>query len=148
MPLKLFQVEQNRMINYISSGKAIALTKENNQKAVQQSIGSQDYTHVFTSPKIALSKKFKVNILDNSRFARRLFLLAIDKIYLVEEWRKSFRPLYAEIGKVWKCIPSHVPLLGVSAMLTKDMRLCILSKAGFQDEYHLMQTSLNRLEIQ
>lgn len=85
IPLKLLQAEQNSMINCISSGKAIALTGENNQKAVQQSIGSQDYTHVFPSPKIALSKKFKVNVLDNPRFARRLCLLAIDEIHLVEE---------------------------------------------------------------
>ena len=42
------------------------------------------------SPEIALSKKFKANILDNPRFARRLCLLAIDEIHLVEEWGKSF----------------------------------------------------------
>ena len=131
MPLKLLQAEQNLMINRVSSGKAIALTGENNQKTVQQSIRSQDYTHVFISPEIALSKKFKANILDNPRFARRLCLLAIDKIHLVEEWGKSFRPLYAEIEKVQKRIPPHVPLLGVSAMLTKDMQLCILSKTKF-----------------
>ena len=34
MPLKLLQADQNSMINLISSGKAIALTGENNQKAV------------------------------------------------------------------------------------------------------------------
>lgn len=66
----------------------------------------------------------------------------------MEEWGKSFRPLYAEIEKVRKRIPPHVPLLGVSATLTKDMRLRILSKARFRDEYHLMQTPLDRPEIQ
>lgn len=35
MPLKLLQAEQNSMINRIASGKAIALTGDNNQKAVQ-----------------------------------------------------------------------------------------------------------------
>lgn len=34
MPLKLLQAEQNSLINRITSGKAIALTGENNQKAV------------------------------------------------------------------------------------------------------------------
>lgn len=85
------------------------------------------------SPEIALSKKFKANILDNPRFARRLCLLAIDEIHLVEEWGKSFWPLYAEIEKVRKRIPPHVPIQGVSATLTKSMRLRILSKAGFRD---------------
>ena len=35
MPLKLLQAKENLMINHISSRKAIALTGENNQKAVQ-----------------------------------------------------------------------------------------------------------------
>ncbi len=65
----------------------------------------------------------------------------------MKEWGKSFRPLYAEIEEVRKRIPPHVTLLGVSATLTKSIWLCILSKTGFRDEYHLMQTSLDRLEI-
>lgn len=148
MPLKLLQAEQNSMINRIASGKAIALTGEDNHKAVQQSIARQNYTHVFTSPEIALSKKFKANVLDDPRFASRLSLLAVDEIHLIEEWSKSFRPLYAEIEKVRKRIPPHVPLLGVSANLTKAARLQVLTKAEFLDEYKLMQTSLDRPEIQ
>lgn len=73
------------MINQIANRKAIILTGENNQKVVQKFIASQDYTHIFTSPEIALSKKFKANILDHPRFASRLSLLAIDKIHFVEE---------------------------------------------------------------
>lgn len=90
MPLKLLQAKQNTMINQIAQGKAIALTGENNQKDVQKSITSQNYTHVFTSPEITLSKKFKINVLDNPRFSNRLLLLAIDKIHLVEKWGKAF----------------------------------------------------------
>lgn len=56
------------MINQVTGEKAIALTEENNQKAVQQFIAYQDYTHVFTSPEIALSKKFKTNVLDHPGF--------------------------------------------------------------------------------
>lgn len=85
MPLKLLQAKQNSMINCIPNGKAIALTGENNLKAVQQAITTEGYTHVFTSPEIALSKKFKANVLDNRCFSDRLSLLAIDEIHLVEE---------------------------------------------------------------
>ena len=147
IPLKLLQAEQNSLINQIASGKAIALTGKNNQKAVQQSIARQNYIHVFTSPKIALSKKFKTNVLDDPCFSSRLSLLAIDEIYLVEEWRKNFCPLYAEIEKVKKRIPPQVPLLGVFVTLTKSACLWILSKAGFCNDYKLMQTSLDCPEI-
>lgn len=84
MPLKLLEVKQNSKINRIFNREAITLTGENYQKAVQQAIGNQDYTYVFTSHKIALSKKFKANVLDNPQFARKLCLLAIDEIHLVE----------------------------------------------------------------
>lgn len=67
---------------------------------------------------------------------------------MIEEWGKSFWPLYAEIEKVKKHIPPQVPLLGVSATLTKVAQLQMLAKAGFRDEYKLMQTSLDRSEIE
>lgn len=100
IPLKLRQAEQKAMINCIPSKKAIALTEKNNHKPVQLDIATQSYTHIFTSPEIRLSKKFKKNVLDNPIFANRLSLLAIDEIHLVEEWGKSFRPLYAKIEKI------------------------------------------------
>lgn len=148
MPLKLLQAEQNAMINRLPKGRAIALTGENNQKETQQRIANGSYTHLFTSPEIALSKKFQANILDHSGFAQRISLLAIDEIHLIEEWGKSFRPLYAEIEKIGTRIPPHVPLLGVLATLTKAKRLQILDKARFREDYVLMQTSLDRPEIQ
>lgn len=85
MPLKLLQAKQNTMIHRIPNGKAIALIGKNNYKAVQQFIVCENYTYVFTSPEIALFKKFKANIPDDHRFASRLSILAIDEIHLVEE---------------------------------------------------------------
>lgn len=147
MPLKLLQAEQGALINKLPRGKAMVLNGENNQKDMQLEIAKGGYTHIFTSPEIALSKKFKKNVLDSSQFTDRLCLLAIDEIHLVEEWGKGFRPLYAEIEKVRKRIPCHVPLLGVSATLTKKVRINVLEKTGFHPDYRLMQTSLDRPEI-
>ena len=147
MPLKLLQIEQSEMINRIPRGKGIVLNGENNNKRVLEDIARGGYTHIFTSPEIALSKKFKNCILDQPSFTDRLCLLAVDEIHLVEEWGKNFRPMYAEIEKVQKRIPCYVPLLGVSATLTKSVRTRVVEKAGFLPNYHLMQTSLDRLEI-
>lgn len=78
------------MINRIPNRKAIALTGESNQKTVQEAIARELCTHIFTSPKIALSKKFRTNVLDNLIFACRLLLFAIDEIHLVEEMGQFF----------------------------------------------------------
>ena len=100
MPLKLLQAEQSGLINQIPQGKGIVLNGENNTRNVLAGIANGGYTHVFTSPEIALSKKFKSSVLDQSSFTNRLCLLAIDNIHLVEEWGKNFRPMYAKIQKV------------------------------------------------
>lgn len=73
------------MINQTTTEKAILLTNKNNSKAMQKYIGSQNYIHIFISLKIALSKKFRESDLDHLRFTQRLSLLAIDKIYLVDD---------------------------------------------------------------
>ena len=119
MPLKLLQAEQSKMINQLSNGKALMLNGKNNHKHVHKKAAKEGYTHIFTSPEIALSKKFKKNILDDPEFTDRLCLLAIDEIHLVDKWEKTFCLLYAEIEKVRKRIPCNIPLLGISGTLTK-----------------------------
>lgn len=74
--------------------------------------------------------------------------MAINEIHLVEEWGKSFRPLYAKIKKVIKQILPQISLLNVSATLTKSAYIEIFIKAGFCDNYELKQTSFNHLKIQ
>lgn len=100
MPLKLFQAEQNTIINWIPKGKAIALTGDNNKHSIQLKIANGDYIYIFTNLEIALLKKFKKNVLNNLRFAERLGLVTIDEIYLVEQWGKNFKLFYAKIEKI------------------------------------------------
>lgn len=74
------------MINRkLLNGHAIVLNGAKNKGSTQCEIARGHYTHVFTSPEIALSKKFKKNILDQHLFSDRLCLLAVDEIHLVEE---------------------------------------------------------------
>ncbi len=138
MPLKLLQAEQSKLINQIPQAKGIVLNGENNTQRVFADIASGGYIHVFTSQEIALSKKFKNSVLDDCSFTDHLCLLAIDEIHLVEEWNKNFRPMYAKIEKVQKRIPCHVPLLRVSATLTKSIYSKVIEKAGFLPNYRLM----------
>ncbi|MCJ1470687.1 hypothetical protein MMC07_009334 [Pseudocyphellaria aurata] len=148
MPLKLLQAEQSDLINRrIPGRKAVVLNGNNNTLELWKVIATGRYTHAFTSPEITLSKQFKNDVLVHREFTNRLRLLAIDEIHLTEEWRKQFRPLYAEISKVRKRIPCQVPLLSVSTTLNRRVRGIVVEKAGFQPEYCLMQTSLDRPEI-
>lgn len=84
IPSKLLQEKQNAMINRIPNSKAITLTGENNQQSTQRKIATKNYIYLFTSLEIALSKKFKTNLLNNAHFSDHLCFLAIDEIHLVE----------------------------------------------------------------
>lgn len=84
MSLKLLQAEQSEMINQIPNGKALVLNGENNHKYIHKQAATGGYTHIFTSPEIAFSKKFKKNVFDDPEFTDRLFLLAVDEVHLVD----------------------------------------------------------------
>lgn len=85
MSLKCLQAKQSEMINQLPNEKVLVLNSKNNYKHVHKQAAKGGYTHIFTSPKIALSKKFKKNILDDTKFTDRLCLLAVDKIHLVDQ---------------------------------------------------------------
>lgn len=69
MSLKFLQVEQSEMINQLPNGRVLVLNDENNHKHIYKQATKGDYTHIFISPEIALSKKFKKNILDELEFS-------------------------------------------------------------------------------
>lgn len=100
--LKLLQAEQSKLINRILLGKKIVLNGENNTQSVLADITNGGYTHFFTSLEIILSKKFKNNVLNDCFFIDYLCLLAIDEIYLIEEWDKNLQSIYTKIEKVQK----------------------------------------------
>ena len=145
--LKLLQAEQSRIINQIPNKRELVINSENNHKHVYKQAAKGGYIHIFTSPEIVLSKKFKKNILDDPEFTDRFCLLVVDEIHLIDQWEKAFHSLYTKIEKVWKKIPCNVLILGISATLTKQAQTKILDKAKFRTGYCLMQISLDRPEI-
>lgn len=54
-------------------------------KILLNKIQSGIYTHIFTSPKIAISKKKFCKVLQHSNVQQQLVLVAIDKVHLVED---------------------------------------------------------------
>ena len=88
------------MINRSLGGKRIVLNGESSTNAVFIEVVMEGYTYVFISLEIAISKKFKKYLLDCFFFTNHLYLLAINEIYLLEEWSKSFRQIFAESEKI------------------------------------------------
>lgn len=85
IPLKLLQAKQSTIINRIANAKSIVLNGKNNLVSVHKKIVKDGYTYVLTSLEIALSKKFKKNVLNQSNFTSRFCLLTIDETHLVDQ---------------------------------------------------------------
>lgn len=85
MPLKLLKREQSEMIYYIPYKKGIVFNKKNNTKQILIDIAIENYSYVFTNPKIDFSKKFKQNILNKLLFINCFYSFAINEIYLIRK---------------------------------------------------------------
>lgn len=90
MLLKFFQVEYSFIITQKPNKKVFVLNGKNNYKYIYRQVVKKDYIYIFTSFKIAFLKKFKKNILDNSKFMDWLHILAIDKTYLINPWSQDY----------------------------------------------------------
>lgn len=55
--LKLLQMKPSKIINFLFYEKTIILNKKNDQKYIQDNITYENYIYIFTSLKIALSKR-------------------------------------------------------------------------------------------
>lgn len=84
----------------LSKGKNIVFNSENNSNSIFTKVSKGGYTYIFTSLEIAILKRFKKYILDQFCLTDYPCLLAVNEIYLVENWGKNFCPIYAEIYKV------------------------------------------------
>lgn len=61
------------------------LKEKNNNNHVFDNIIKERYTHVFISPNISFTKRFKNTILDQIFFNNWFALLSFEKIYPVEK---------------------------------------------------------------
>lgn len=99
MSLKLLQIEQNKLINWLSKERNIVFNSENIHHNIFNKVSKGEFTHVFISSEIAISKKFKKCILEHFSFTNCLSILVIDEIYLLKKWNKNFDLIYTKIEK-------------------------------------------------
>ena len=75
------------------------LNGESMTKELLNEIQSGVYTHVLTSPEIAISNKEFRLVLQHPNVQQRLVLVAIDEVHLVEDWG-SWRKDYYKLGEL------------------------------------------------
>ena len=146
LPLLALQAEQQERLKSIG-GRPFVLNGETNSKANREIIRVGQYTHILTSPEIAISVDFNRDILRDPGFSSRIALFAVDELHLVQQWGREFRPDYMNIAIIRKRMPANVPMLGVTATMNPKLLKEIVKSAGFNLDVSIISTPLDRPEI-
>ncbi|KAE8229341.1 hypothetical protein CF326_g5693 [Tilletia indica] len=94
---------------------------------------------VFASPEAILKNPATQSVLQNPRFKSRLRFIVVDEAHIIKTWgltpsaRSSlpFRPAFSEIQTLRARLGSHLPLLAVSATLSKATVRAIIPLLNF-----------------
>lgn len=146
MPLSLLEEDQARGINAIQGCAACVLNAATNSESLRQKIKNGEYTHVLTSPEIALHKNF-LPILHHEPFLNRLALVGIDELHVVQQWGESFRPNYSQLQVLRARVGPTVPWFGTSATLDPAMLQAVKVSAGFSTDVRVIHTDIDRSDL-
>ena len=108
MPLLALEEDQKSAIKKMqANSNPCILNGELMTKELLNEIQSGVYTHVLTSPEIAMFNEFRL-VLQHPNVQQQLVLVAIDEVHLVEDWG-SWRKDYYKLGDLRSVVPRRVP---------------------------------------
>jgi len=102
---------------------------------------------VLLSPEIALSERFKTQVLYDQAFQNHLVLVAIDEFHVVSEWGLRFRSSYSGLSLLRDLVSKSVPWLGCSATLDPVTLAEVRDLSGFSPSVRIQRISIDRPDI-
>jgi superfamily II DNA helicase RecQ len=145
LPLDQIGLEQSEYITSIG-GRPFFLNADTISMKILTDIQSGKYTHILTSPELAISDKFHATAI-HPEFKERLGLVVIYEAHLVSQWGRGFRTEYARLGQLRALFGNHVPWFACSATLDDEAFKKLKEGAGFKDDVTTMRTSIDQTEL-
>ena len=109
--------------------------------------GESGSRFLLLSPEQLISKRLE-RLINDSSFRRRVCLLAVDEVHLLDSWGSSFRKAYQQIQYVCARFESSLVVIAMTAtLLPGDQTDRVCSFIGLRG-YHTVQRSNRRPEIQ
>ena len=110
-------------------------------------VGESGARVLLLSPEQLISKWLE-KLVNNSGFRKRVCLLAVDEVHLLDTWGSCFRKAYYQIGYVRARLESALSMIAMTAtLLPGNQSEGVCKFVGLQD-YHTVQRSNRRPEIQ
>ena len=99
------------------------------------------------SPEQLISKRLE-KLVNNSGFRKRVCLLAVDEVHLLDTWGTSFRKAYHQISFIRAHFESVLVMIAMTATLLPGKQTERVCKFIALQDYHIVQRSNCRPEIQ
>ena len=92
------------------------------------------------SPEQLISKQLE-KLVNNSEFHKRVCLLAVDEVHLLDSWGNSFRKAYLQIKFMRACFESTLVMIAMTATLLPGKQTEWVCKFVGLQGYHTVQRS-------
>jgi len=102
---------------------------------------------VLLGPEIALSQRFKTEVLYDQAFQDHIVLVVLDELHVVSQWGLRWRASYSQLAILRGIIDRSVPWLGCSATLDPVTLAEVRDLSGFNPSVHIQRTSIDRPDI-
>ncbi|EIM85430.1 uncharacterized protein STEHIDRAFT_60074 [Stereum hirsutum FP-91666 SS1] len=103
---------------------------------------------IILSPEQLTSDSFK-QLLDDSAFRVRLYLLHVDKFHLIYKWGPSFRKAFYQIGYMHSRLPDQCVCVATTATLLKERKQEVFAQLRVKEgQFHLIHHSNHRDDLQ
>ena len=159
MPLNALQDDQLESIRQLNNGgipaKPCVVNSKTKTPALLKAIRRGEYTHIMTSPELALDAGSKSIVTDSFRtvlcsqeFQTRIGFLAVDEAHIVEAWGHEFREAYGRIGELRSILPRNLSLFATSATLDTSILQKVIKSLRLREDHLLIKReSLDREDI-
>ncbi|KAL1725303.1 P-loop containing nucleoside triphosphate hydrolase protein [Schizophyllum commune] len=133
---------QNEMVNtfqdeYKLPAIAVNSAHDTSQRCLKDIVNGK-YRIVLLSPEMLLSRRFIDRVLRDRKFGTRVLSIIVDEAHCVSHWGASFRKKYGQIGTARAFLPCRIPVVALSASLTRRVRRDVLEKLQLRNRGHPM----------
>ena len=113
-----------------------------------QALEEQKYQVILTSPEMCLKHDNFRGLISNPKFANHIAAIVINEAHCISQWGDKFREEYSKLGTLQAFVPSHVPVLVMSATMPPSVlsEVCSVMHIDMAKAYHL-NLGVDRLNI-
>jgi hypothetical protein len=125
--------------------EAVFIHAESKSEDILRRTAAAEFRVVYVCVEMLEGPSF-ARIIHSIPFQRKLLGIFVDEAHLLHD-SANWRPAYTRLAALRKVVGEHIPLTAISATLPTPYRQSLLSYAGLNPSYHLINLGNHRPEL-